>query len=219
MGGQVGWIRSSKALLLIGAVMVLALGVSSCAKPPVAEMDAAKAAIAKAEQMEAAEYAAGDLRAAQDSLQKAEAEVLTQNGKFALFRSYKKATALYLSATTMAQTAEQNAVKNKEQFRKDSEAAIAQAQTDIAAVKELLASKEVAALKRGKETREALKQIEAELVAADSTLTTQVQQMHTSEKYKQSLSMAKQVGGKVQSLMSEIQQAVETKKTIRSMPN
>ena len=118
----------------------------------------------------------------------------------------------------MAQTAEQNAVKNKEQFRKDSEAAIAQAQTDIAAVKELLASKEVAALKRGKETREALKQIEAEVMAADSTLMTQVQQMHTSEKYKQSLSMAKQVGGKVQSLMSEIQQAVETKKTIRSMP-
>ena len=194
MGGQVGGIRMSKsAWLLLGAVLVLALGVSSCAKPPVAEQQAAQAAIEKAKGAEAAEYAASDLKAAQDSLAKGDAEVNTQNGKFALFRSYKKATALYLSATQVAQTAEQNAIKNKEQFRKDSEAAIQQAQADVMKAKEMLASKEVAALKRGKETREALKQIEAELMAADSTLMSQVQPLHQQEKFKQSLSMAKNV--------------------------
>ena len=219
MGGQVGGIRISRsALMLLGAVLVLALGVSSCAKPPVADQQAAQAAIEKARTAEAAEDAANELQAAMDSVAKADAEVNTQNGKFALFRSYKKATALYLSANQTAVQAEQNAIANKEQFRKDSEAAIASSQANIVKAKELFASKEVAALKRGKETREALKQIEAELMAADSTLMTQVQPMHQQEKFKQSLSMARGVDQKVQALMSEIQQAIETKKTMRGMP-
>jgi len=208
----------SKSAICLLAVLVLALGVSSCAKPPQVEMDGAKAAIEKARTAEAAEYAAQDLKAAEDSLAKADAEVNTQQGKFALFRSYKKATALYQSANQLAQQAEANAVKNKEQARQDSEATMQQAQANIAKVKELLASKEVAALRRGKETREALKQIEAELVAQDSTLATQVQPLHGQEKFKQSLQMARNVDSKVQALMSEIQQAIETKQTIRTMP-
>lgn len=213
MGGQVGRIRMSKsALLVMSAVLVLALGVSSCAKPPVAEQTAAQAAIEKAKGAEAAEYAQSDLKAAQDSLAKADTEVNTQNGKFALFRSYKKATALYLSATQVAQTAEQNAIKNKEQFRKDSEAAIAAAQANIVKVRELFASKEVAPLKRAKEAREAFKQWEADLGAADSTLTTQVQAMHQQQKFKQSLSMAKGIDAKVMGLMQEVQAALEARK-------
>ena len=219
MGGQVGGIRFSRsALLLIGAMMVLAIGVSSCAKPPLAEQEAAKAAIASATAKEAAEYAPVELRAAQDSLAKAEVEITTQGGKFALFRSYKKATALVLSAQAKGQEAEQAAIRNKEQFRKDSEAAIAQTEQLIAEVKTFMASKEVQALKRGKETREALKQIEAELAAADTTLITQVKPMHQQEKFKMSLSAAKGLNGQVNALMQEVQSAITEKKFISRMP-
>ena len=219
MGGQVGGIRFSRsALLLIGAMMVLAIGVSSCAKPPTAEVDAAKAAIASATAKEAAEYAPGELRAAQDSIAKAEVEITTQAGKFALFRSYKKATALVLSAQQKGQEAEQAAIRNKEQARKDSEAAIAQTEQLITQVKTFMAGKEVQALKHGKETREALKQIEAELSAADSTLMTQVKPLHQQEKFKQSLSMAKNVNSQVNALMQEVQTAITEKKFISRMP-
>lgn len=219
MGGQVGGIRFSRsALLLIGAMMVLAIGVSSCAKPPTAELEAAKTAIANATSKEAAEYANGELRAAQDSLAKAEAEITAQQGKFALFRSYKKATALVLSAQQKGQEAADAAVRNKEQFRKDSEAAIAATEQLIAQVKTFMASKEVQALKRGKETREALKQIDAELNAADSTLINTVKPMHQQERFKNSLSTAKQVNSQVNALMQEMQAAITEKKFISRMP-
>jgi hypothetical protein len=216
MGGQFGGIRVSRALLLMGAVMVLALGVSSCAKPPQTEMDAASAAIDKAKQMEASEYAPNDLRAAQDSLAAAQAEVNTQQGKFALFRSYKKAKALAMSAQQLGETAEQNAVKNKEQARKDAEAMLAQARQTIDQAKQLLASKDVQALKRGKETREALKQIESDLSATDSSLTA-VTAAQQQEKYKQALSLAKAANDKAQGLIQEVQQAIENRKSIQGM--
>jgi hypothetical protein len=217
MGGQFGGIRASRsALLLMGVAMVLALGVSSCAKPPQIEMDAAKAAIEKAKTMEAAEYAANDLRAATDSLAAGDAEVNTQNGKFALFRNYKKAKALYLSAQQMGQQAEQNAIKNKEQARKDAEAALAEARQTIVNAKTLLAGKEAQALKRGKETREALKQIESELSATDSSLVN-VTAAQQQEKYKQAISLAKAANQKAAGLMQELQTAIENKKAIQGM--
>lgn len=219
MGGQFGGIRSTRsALLLMGVAMVLALGVSSCAKPPQVEMDAASASIEKAKQMEAAEYAPNELRAAQDSLAAAEAEVNAQKGKFALFRSYKKSKALYASADELGKQAEQNAVANKEQARKDAEAALAEAQQSIANARNLLASNEAQALRRGKETREALRQIEAELSATDSSLTN-VTAAQQGEKYKQAVNLAKAANSKAVSLMQELQQAIETKQSIRTMRN
>jgi len=217
MRGQIGGVRVSRsALLLMGAAFVLALGVSSCAKPPQVEMDSAKQAIEKARQMEAEEYAQADLRAAQDSLAAADAEVNTQNGKFALFRSYKKAKALYLSAQQLGQTAEQNAVKNKEQAKQDAQAALEQARVSIASTRELLAGKDAQALKRGKETREVLKQIETELNAVDSSLVN-VTALQQQEKYKQALSMAQSANQSAQSKMQELQQAIENRKQIQGM--
>ena len=119
MGGQVGGIRFSRsALLLIGAMMVLAIGVSSCAKPPMAG-GCCKGCYREAPRRRRGRwYAPAELRAAQDSIAKAEVEITTQQGKFALFRSYKKATALVLSAQQKGQEAEQAAIRSKEQMPK-----------------------------------------------------------------------------------------------------
>jgi len=217
MGGQFGGIRVSRsALLLMGAVVVLALGVSSCAKPPQMEMDAAKAAIEKAKQMEAAEYAPNELRAASDTLAACEAEVNTQQGKFALFRSFKHAKALALSAQTLGQGAEQAAIKNKEQAKKDAEAALEEAKTNIASFRTLLATKEAQALKRGKETREVLKQLESEINATDSSLVG-VTTLQQQEKYKQALAQAKNLGQKAAGLATELQKAIDERKSIQGM--
>lgn len=214
MGGQFGGNRVSRsALLLMGAAFVLALGVSSCAKPPQMEMDSAKAAIQKAQQVEAAEYAPNELRAASDTLAASEAEVTTQQGKFALFRSYKKAKALALKSQQLGQEAEQAAIRNKEQAKKDAEAAVAQAQQNIAAFNTLLASKEAQALRRGKETREVLKQLETEVKAVDSSLVG-VQALQQQEKYKQALAMAKSLSDQAASKTQELQQAIDNRNAI-----
>ena len=49
-------------------LVLLVLGIASCAKPPEAEIAQAQAAIDQAKTKEAAEYAANELRAAEDSL-------------------------------------------------------------------------------------------------------------------------------------------------------
>jgi hypothetical protein len=217
MGGQFGGFRVSRsALLLMGAVMVLALGVTSCAKPPQMEMDAAKAAIEKAKQMEAAEYAPNELRAASDTLAACDAEVNTQNGKFALFRSYKKAKAQALSAQALGQGAEQAAIKNKEQAKKDAEAALEQAKANIAAFRTMLASKDAVKLAHGKETREVLKQMQSEINATDSSLVG-VTALQQQEKYKQALAQAKSLGDKATTLTQELQKAIEERATIQGM--
>ena len=82
-----------------------------------------------------------------------------------------------------------------------------------------MASKEVQALKRGKRRpARPLKQIEAELSAADSTLITQVKPMHQQEKYKTSLNAAKVLNSQVNALMQEVQSAITEKKFISRMP-
>jgi len=166
--------------------------------------------------MEAADYAANDLRAASDSLAACEAEVNAQNGKFSLFRSYKKATALALAAQSLGQQAEQNAIANKEQARKDAEAALEEAKQNIESFRTLLASKDAQALKRGKETREVLKQLEADIDAADSSLVN-VTTLQQQEKYKQALATAKTLGQKAASLTAELQRAIDERQAIRGM--
>ena len=219
MRGQNRGVRVSRsALLLMSAAVILAIGVSSCAKPPQMEKDQATASIDKAKQMEAPEYAPNDLKAAQDSLAAADAEVNTQQGKFALFRSYKKAKALYLSAQQLGQTAADNAVKNKAQAKADAEAAVDAAKKSIADARTLLASKDVMALKRGKETREQLKQIETEINSIDSSLS-QVTALQQQEKYKQALAMAKSANDNAQAKISEVNQALEARKQTMQMGN
>ena len=82
-----------KALLLT-PVLLVALVVVGCAKPPQAEIDAAKNAVQAAVSAEAGDYAGESLQEAQDAVAQLEQELKAQEEKFALFRSYKKASEL-----------------------------------------------------------------------------------------------------------------------------
>lgn len=217
MRGQIGGVRVSKSaiLLLMGAV-VLAFAVSSCAKPPQVEIDAANAALDRARQMEAEEYAPNELRAASDSLEAANREVTTQDGKFALFRSYKNAKALYITTAQLAQTAEQAAVRNKEQARIDAQAALEEVRKTIIDTRALMDSPDGQALRRGKETREVLKQIDSEIAAIDSSLSN-VTTLQQQEKYKQALNMARSAQQSAMAKMQELQAAIEARKQTMGM--
>ena len=106
-----------KKVILISIVAVTLLLMVGCAKPPEAEITAANAAMTTLRSAEAETYAPQALKTATDTLNAANAAKAEADGKFALFRSYKKAAALYKSAEKYAQTAATEAAAGKEEAR------------------------------------------------------------------------------------------------------
>lgn len=106
-----------KTKLIVTAVTMIALIFIGCAKPPEAEIAAANAAMETLRAAEADTYAPQALKMAMDTLNAANAAKTEADGKFALFRSYKDATALYVSATGLAKTAAETAAAEKEKVR------------------------------------------------------------------------------------------------------
>ena len=107
------------AMLLVVAVMAV-----GCAKPPQQEIDAAKAALAAAEQAEAPKYAAGEWDKAQQAMNAVNAELEAQQAKFALFRSYTKAKQLMADATNAANAAKDAGIAGKEKAKNEARAAV-----------------------------------------------------------------------------------------------
>lgn len=191
-----------------GVLVLLVLGLASCAKPPEAEMSAAQAAIDQAKTKEAGEYAATELKAAEDSLAACRSEVDRQNAKFALFRSYKVAKAKALAAQTAGTVAADAAVKNKDIARQDAEKSLADAVQAIADVRALLDTPQGKKLMRAKEARQAIEQIKTELDATEASLEN-IRMAQSQEKFKPAARMAKEAASKARSLGSEVQAAVD----------
>ncbi len=191
-----------------GVLVLLVLGIASCAKPPEQEMAAAQAAIDQAKAKEAAEYAADQLTAAEDTLAAAKSEVDRQNAKFALFRNYKLAKAKAIAAQAAGAAAADAAVKGKELARQDAEKSLADAQQAIATVRQLLDSPPGKKLLRAKDARQAIEQIKTELDATEASLDG-VKQAQAQEKYKNAARMAKDATAKAQQLGAEVQAAID----------
>ena len=98
--------------------VVLVLAVAACAKPPQADIDAARAAVAAAaKNADVVAYAPDTLRSAQDKL--------AQMGTELAAKHYDKVKSLALDARAMAGTALTDAVRNKEKVLADAASLIA----------------------------------------------------------------------------------------------
>jgi len=105
-----------KALKVIFPVMI-ALVVAACAKPPQADIDAARAAVATAaKNPDIVAYAPDALKSAQDKLAQMESELTAKH--------YDKVKALALDAKSTAATAESDAATNKAKAQADATALI-----------------------------------------------------------------------------------------------
>jgi hypothetical protein len=143
--------------------VLLVLGLFACQKPPQAEIDAAKAAVAKAAaNSDVVTYAPAALARAQDSLARMQTELTA--------KKYDKVKTLALEASAAAEKAVTEAAANKEKVKADAAAL-------IAAMKKALpeAEKTVAAAKRIPKTgldftalARALADAKASLAAADA---------------------------------------------------
>lgn len=98
-------------------LLVLAM-LAACAKPPQAEVDAAKAALETATaNPDVAAYAPGALQAAQDRLARLQAELDAQAAKGALSRKYDEAKNMALEAQAAAEGLAAQAATAKEQTK------------------------------------------------------------------------------------------------------
>jgi len=121
----------SKYVYSIILIAFAALILVGCGKPPEAEMAAANTAFNAAKTAEAEQYVPKVYRVAMDSLNAANAMKTQQDAKFALFRSYSKAKALYVKSEAMAKQAEADAKVEKERVKALVTDLFTQAQTAI----------------------------------------------------------------------------------------
>ncbi len=100
-----------RILRVYAIVFGCAIVVTSCASPP-AEVDAAKAALEKANTDGAGKYAAASFKAAQDAESALDAELKLQEEKW--FKSYDKSKQLALAAKAASDKAAADAVEGKQ---------------------------------------------------------------------------------------------------------
>lgn len=142
--------------ILLPAALILAL--AACGKPPQAEIDAAKAAVAKAAQNEdIATYAPESLKRAQDKLAQMQKELDAKH--------YDKVKTLAMEAAAIAEKATEDAKVNKEQVKADAAAL-------IEAVKKAIpgAAKTIASAKRVRGIKLDFKALDADIAAAKTGL-------------------------------------------------
>lgn len=191
----------SVCALVLGLIFVI-----GCAKPPATAIEAARQALENAKAAQAAEYAPRSLANADNAKTTLDAELKAQEGKFALFRSYKKATEMATAAKTAAEQAVTDANAAKEQARKESEALIAQAKTAIEEAKTMLAS-----APRGKGSQMDIKALEADIAATETSLA-EVEATYARGEYLRCKAKAQATLQSVNNIKSTITAAIEMRK-------
>ncbi|MGO9409975.1 MAG: hypothetical protein ACLQCB_04400 [Spirochaetia bacterium] len=106
-------------------IMAAALGLVTCAKPPQAAIDAARAAVqTAADTIDILTYAPDSLRAAQQKMDALNAELSAQEKRSPVSRSYDDVKRLAQETAAAAQEAEADAQSSKQQVAKDAAALI-----------------------------------------------------------------------------------------------
>jgi enamine deaminase RidA (YjgF/YER057c/UK114 family) len=197
--------QTKRALTLLGVFAAVGF-LMGCAEVPQQEVDMAKSDLEAARAAEAEAYASGEFQAASDSLNAAMAEIETQNGKFALFRSYDRASQLLKSASDGAKQAQQMAVDNKQKVIAEVNDLKTQTQTALQQANELLAK-----APKGKESREALESIKNDLMSVESVIT-EADQMAANNQYLTARDRLKGGLDKTNQIIQELTDAIEKKK-------
>ena len=189
--------------LYLGLVVLALVALVGCAKPPQELVNQVQTAIDGVKQAGAEMYAPDALAKVTDLFSQAQAEIETQNGKFALFRSYKKAEEILKQAAAAADTAKQEAIAAKEKAKQEATAMIESAKTKWQAATDALAAAPV-----GKDTKAEIEAMKSELTALEATVKEAENAMGT-EDYLNAKAKAESVAMKADQIAADIAQAME----------
>jgi hypothetical protein len=191
--------RSSAALAVIGFVSALSYG---CAAVPQADVDAAKAAADQAATSGAPDYAADSYRAVQEAQTALDAELAAQADKFALTRSYSKATELAAALKAAGEKAAQDAVAGREAAKNEAMTLIADAKTALTQAQELLSK-----APKGKGTAQDLAALKADLDTAASSIT-DAETAFATDAFREAMTKAEAAKAAATNVIAAIQQAI-----------
>jgi len=189
--------------VVTGLLVLTVLGMAACSKPPEQAMQAGSAALEEAKAAGAETYAPDALQAAQDALNRAEAEKKAQDEKFVLFRSYKSSEEMYAQAKVELDAATQAAAAGKELAKADATAAIEAAKAALASANEALA-----AAPKSKDSKADL-ELWANDLSTYATTVTEAEAALASEDYLGAKSQAESVTAKATEISASIQAAIE----------
>jgi len=151
-----------KKYFVLFAAVVLTIFVTSCAKAPQAEMDAAQAALDSAKVAQVDVFMESEYAALQDSINAAATEIQAQKSK--VFGNYKSAQKKLIDVTASA-----NDLITKTEARKvEVKTEIATAQAEIATLMDENA-KMVEMAPKGKEGKEAIESIKSDLASINAS--------------------------------------------------
>ena len=189
----------------IYAVLVLALGfcilTAGCASAPTAEIDATKQALNSIQNDNVSTYAPESLKAAQDAMNSALAEVQTQEKKFALTRDYKQSASMLKTAKDLAEKANNDAQVNKAKAKEDAEAAVAALPPMITEAEGLLAK-----APKGKDTKADLQAMQDDLKLAKDA-SEEAQSSISSERYLDAIAKANTAKEKATAIIDQVKAA------------
>jgi len=195
-----------KVSLRLGVVVVLslmALWLAGCASAPKEEIDATRAAVTAAQTDDVRTYAPESVSEAEGTLNKAMAEIQTQDDKFALSRDYKAASDLLKQAKDQAAKAAADAAANKAKVKAEAEALIAGLTPTIDEAKKALAT-----APKGKDTKAELEAMQNDLKSAEESSAAATQAM-SQEKYQDALGQAKTAKEKADAIIEQVKAAKE----------
>jgi len=189
----------NRRLSIISVVALVAVAAVACGKVPQEDVDAAKADMDKARQVQAETWAPTEFQAADQAMTAADAEIQDQNGKW--MKNFDKAKELLAKAREEAAKAATAAAANKEQAKKDAEASIAAADTALQTAEGNLKVAPV-----GKDSKADLALYKSDLETLRGTLE-QAKQGFASEDYKKALESANSVKEKATSIADKLEEA------------
>lgn len=183
------------------AAVAASLIITSCAKAPQAEMDAAKAALEQAKAAQADVFLTADYQALQDSINKATTEIETQKSK--MFGNYKVAKLTLANTTTEATALVEKTAAKKEEVKKE----VMDAQASIALLMDEN-SKLVEMAPKGKEGKEAIEAIKSDLASINAS-TPEIQALLDSNDILGAQTKANAVKQKAEGINTELKTVME----------
>jgi hypothetical protein len=185
------------------AVVAFSLMMIGCAKEPVQELSAAKAAIASAKAAQADRYLAREFAAVQDSLKAAEAEIAKQKAASSLGRNFDKAKATLASVLSLAAPLNAKAVEEKAKVQTETDFAIGKLTAVVSEVK-ALAKK----APRGKEAKALFEARGKDITAVEATLA-DIKGLKSSGDFMGALDKANAGIAKIESVKTELNAETE----------
>jgi len=194
--------------LVLPVVFGLAL-LAGCAKPPLQDIQAAKAMVDQATAEGASDYASAQLTDAQNAATALDAELQAQEKKFALFRSYKQTMTLAADLKTKGETAVTAAKAGKEQAKNEAQTLINEAKASREEANSALATAPA-----GKGSKADIDALKADVQGVDTSLGA-ADAAFNEGRFLEAKAKAQAAKAAADTVKAQVQRAMEMKKAAR----